>query len=448
MIRRLYRILVSLRFTVFLFISLSVIFLLGLWIPQKSLLKKDLYLQWKEGSPLLVSFLEALGFTDIYTSPVTLTLWTLFFLNLSLVMWQRVAVVRKKVALSEERFDDPETSSAYAVKAAIALPADAEPDDLAGRLRKAGYVFFGTPRRFSAVKNRFSPAATLLFHLSFFLMLLGGAMTVYTRFTANVDLAEGEAFTGAVDQYVSPPRMPKMGAIPAGRFMIERVTPSIEKETATGLRIDIVDERGGRQSAEINRPYKTDHTSFVFLNVGVAPLVIMHDAAGRELDGAYVKLDVFMGKQDVFEMHGLSFTVDFFPDFYLNGGNPQTRSQEMKNPAFQFYIEKEKRFIARKIIRPGESAAFGQYRITVPEMVYWVRFYVVKEYGTEIVYVGFGIATIALIWRLLFYRREIIGSVAEKDGVLVLCLAGRAEFYKALFEDEFVRLKRRIQQGA
>ena len=79
-ISKLLNILRSIKLSIFLIISLSLIFLLGLWIPQKGLLGRDLYLKFKAENPLLSSILEKIGFTDIYTSPITLILWSLFFL--------------------------------------------------------------------------------------------------------------------------------------------------------------------------------------------------------------------------------------------------------------------------------------------------------------------------------------------------------------------------------
>jgi hypothetical protein len=74
------------------------------------------------------------------------------------------------------------------------------------------------------------------------------------------------------------------------------------------------------------------------------------------------------------------------------------------------------------------------------DMPFWVRFYVIKQRGLSIVYIGFAIATIAVIWRLIFFRREIIGAVREQDGERSLLVAGRSEYYKSLAEDEFDKM--------
>ena len=122
MIRGIYRVLISLRFTLALILLLSLLFLLGLWIPQKNLLTRELYLDWKNSSPGLVSVLEALDLTDIHASPLMLTLWAVFFLNLALVMARRVPIVKKKVQEAGNRIADPALLAAYPVRSTIVLP--------------------------------------------------------------------------------------------------------------------------------------------------------------------------------------------------------------------------------------------------------------------------------------------------------------------------------------
>lgn len=444
MSQRIFKFFSSLRLTLVLIGCLSLIFLLGLWVPQKALLKKELYLQWKSASPTIVSFLETLGLTDIYTSPVTIALWFLFFLNLLFVMWQRVPLIRSKIAFSERKLEDPLTSPIYPHRLTVPVSTDHYEKNIQSALAQEGYRLYGTPQRFYAVKNRLSPAATLLFHMSFFLILLGGIIDMYTRFSATVDLAEGEVFGGDIGQYNPVPRLPKLGSLPDSRFVIDKIMPIIEGETPTFLMVKLIDSDGRRHMVAVNKPYKTDHTSFVIKTMGVAPLVILEDAGGRELDGAFVKLDVMGGKQDSFALSEIDFTAEYFPDYFIEDGEEGTRSLMPNDPAFRFHIQKGRKFLARKTVRVGGFADFETYHLRIPEMRFWVRFYVVKEYGVGLVYSGFGIAAIALVYRLLFYRREVIGAVTDGQDGAVLHIAGRAEFYKALFTDELERLAQRI----
>jgi cytochrome c biogenesis protein ResB len=171
---------------------------------------------------------------------------------------------------------------------------------------------------------------------------------------------------------------------------------------------------------------------------------VVYDKNGKELDGAYVKLDVLRGKEDSFTMMGYRIKALFYPDYYSEKGVEGSRSEEVKNPAFHLKIEKNGNLATEKSVRINEFAEFDNYRIAFVELPFWVNLLVVKEYGLEIIYAGFAIANIALIWRLIFFRREMVGSVRRSGNGYLLQLAGRSEFYRSLAEEEFEKDVARI----
>lgn len=439
-LKRFFNYLGSLRFTLFLILSLALIFLLGLWIPQKALLQRELYQQWQTGSPSLVAALELAGLTNIYTSPVTLTLWGLFFLNLAMVTSKRLPLLRQRIALNDSKLEDPATSPNYPYKAEIELPEAAAQEKIPELLSDCGYNFYGTSQHYYAVKNRLSPLASLFFHLSFFLILLGGVITVYTKFTGYVELAEGESFAGEMERYIAPVRLPKLGNPPDARFTIQSIRPEGAQGIVTAFRVAVVDDAGKTHVADVNRPYRSGFTSFVIKNLGVAPLFVIKDLTGREVDGAYLKLNVVGGKQDSFTLLGYRFIAVFYSDYFIRDGVEGSRTDDFNNPAFHLIVEKNDRKIAEQTVRLHESIEFDGYSMSFSEMPFFTKFYVVKESGLGIVYAGFAVITVALIWRLIFYRREMIGAVRLKNGKPLLVLAGRSEFYKALSEEEFEKV--------
>ena len=167
MFNKLLKYLSSLRFTILLISLLGLIFAIGLWVPQQRLLK-TIYLEWQRKSPSLVAFLDAFGMTTIYTSPITITLWLLFFLNLSLVLWQRWPIIKSRITLSETRISDPVIAGGYPFRSSYPLPNDLDGDKIIGLLRKYRYTVLGDAAGFYGVKNRLAPIAYMLFHLSFF----------------------------------------------------------------------------------------------------------------------------------------------------------------------------------------------------------------------------------------------------------------------------------------
>jgi hypothetical protein len=431
----------SLRFTILLISLLGLIFAVGLWVPQKRLLK-TIYLEWQRNSPSLVAFLDALGLTTIYTSPITITLWVLFFLNLSLVLWQRMPLVKSRITISAAKVLDPATAGGYPFRNSYPLPNDLDGDAVIGMLRKCHYTVLGDAEGFYGVKNRLAPIAFMLFHLSFFLILLGGLISVYTEFIGYIDLTQGESFRGELNRYnASPqPKMPGFGTPPNVAFTIKSIVPRIVHNTPTGISVLLVDSHGKTSEVDFNRPYKTEHSSFVFKHLGVSPLFVLKDASGKETGGDYMKLDVLQRKPDRFALGEFTFTATFYPDYVLDDGKRATRSMEFNNPVFFISVEKFGKKVAEGLVPKNGSLEFDGYRLEMRDMPFWVRFYVVKQRGLSILYAGFAIATIGVIWRLLFYRREIVGAVREQDGVRCLVVAGRSEYYKSLAEDEFVKL--------
>jgi hypothetical protein len=311
-----------------------------------------------------------------------------------------------------------------------------------GLLRKKRYTVLGDSAGFYGVKNRLAPIAFMLFHLSFFLILLGGLISVYTEFIGYIDLAQGESFQGELNRYnASPqPKMPEIGSPPSASFTVKSIVPRVAHNTPTGISVLLVDRQGKTNEVDINRPYTTEHTSFVFKHLGVSPLFVLKDASGKEAAGAYIKLDVLQQKPDRFALGDFAFTATFYPDFVMEDGKRATRSMEFNNPVFFISAEQGGKKIAEGLVPKNGSLEVAGYRLEMRDMPFWVRFYVVKQRGLSILYAGFAIATIGVIWRLLFYRREILGAVRKQDGVRCLVVAGRSEYYKSLAEDEFVKL--------
>ena len=167
---------------------------------------------------------------------------------------------------------------------------------------------------------------------------------------------------------------------------------------------------------------------------------MLKDPAGKEIAGSYIKLDVLQRKPDHFALAGFTFTATFYPDFVLEDGKRASRTMEFNNPVFFISVEQYGKKIAEGLVPKNGSLDFAGHRLEMRDMPFWVRFYVIKQRGLAILYAGFAIATVGVIWRLLFFRREIVGAVREQDGVRTLVVAGRSEYYKSLAEDEFAKL--------
>jgi len=265
---------------------------------------------------------------------------------------------------------------------------------------------------------------------------------MYTQFIGYLDLAEGETFQGEIESYVQKPAptMPKIGYPPRAAFTVKSIEPLASGFTETGLKVQLVDGKGRTHDLEINQPYVTDNCNFVLKNVGMVPLFVLKDMTGKEIDGAYVKLNVLKGQQDRFSLGGFEFRTKFYPDYILDEGKHTTRSMEFNNPTFLLSVERDGKKVAEGTVPRNGAMVFAGHRLEMQELRYWVRFSVIKELGVPIIYAGFAIASLAVAWRFLLYRREIVGAVREIEGEQRFVVAARSEFYKSLAEKEFTQL--------
>jgi len=443
-VKRLLELLGSLRLTLFLLVALAALLLLGLSIPQKQVLQRELYTAWERESPTLVGLLELFQLTDVHASWLAKGLWVLFFANLAVVMVRRLPVVRERIRIDRE-IPDPRLAPGFGPCRSLPLR-EGGAAALGAVLRRRGLELVERAERTRGVKYRFAPVATLAYHVSFFLIAAGGYLSAATRFEGTVDLGSGEQFTGDLAQYVPTPRLPRYGKPPDVTFLVEAIEPQLERGVPVGIRVLLRDREMIGQVIEVNRPYRIGDASFVFKDLGVAPLLIARDAAGRELFGAYVRLKLLQGRKDRVEILGQRFEVELFPDHVMEGGTDGTRSQEMRDPVLRLTLSSRAGRTVRASLRPGETMPLGPYGLTFADWRYWVRLYVRSERGIGLLWFGFALAAAGVAARLFLFRREFVFAVETSGAGAVLHFAGRAEYYRALFEDEVEALDRHLRE--
>jgi hypothetical protein len=108
----------------------------------------------------------------------------------------------------------------------------------------------------------------------------------------------------------------------------------------------------------------------------------------------------------------------------------------MKDPVLRLTLKARTGRLAQVSLRPGEGMDLGPYRLFFVDWRYWARLYVRSERGLGVVWLGFGIGATALAVRLLLYRREVLLAAGAGPGGPLLLVAARADYYRALFEDE------------
>jgi cytochrome c biogenesis protein len=330
------------------------------------------------------------------------------------------------------------------------IPAEGLSEDIKRFFKKKRWSAFHFPemQAVTAVKNRFSPLGFLLFHLSFFLFLLGGLLLTYTRFSGKLALTEGQSFDNDIKQFHRITDNAKiMKQLPALGLFLEKVQPFYENNVPTELVVNLkVNYKNDvkKEILKVNEPIKRGPMSIIAENIGVSPLFIVKDKTGRIIDSVYVSLNVLEGQEDNFTLdldRVYTFYVRFFSDYVIEGGVEKTKSLELKNPAIHLTVKKDIfKDIYEDTIKLGESAQFDSYIVEFNDLRYWTEFLIVREYGKYPLMLGFVLASVGLLMRLVFYQKKLWLAIEDTEGKTLLYIYGKSDYLAHSFKDETERL--------
>lgn len=437
------------RVTVSLISVLLVLYSLGLIIPQKVMFStREQYEGWKAASPLLSAAVEALHLNEIYVAPITIVFLTLFFLNLVVVLSYRVPTVLKRAYLVRDRSehdarsiaDDPRTST---IDIGAGDIADVQ-RHVAGFLRSRLWFSPRTtaPGTVLAVKNRYSPLGFLLFHASFLLCLIGGLLIVYTRFSGNIVLTEGQSFAGDMTQFWQITRDAKIfKQLPAVEIMVDKVLPSYAQDVATDLAVKlsiVYNDDVREETVKVNEPVRRGSLSILSQRIGVSPFLVLKDARGKVVDAGYVSLNILHGEEDSFAFEGFpdQFQVRFYPDHEVVEGEDRTRSLELRNPVLKVRVAADAPAAGDQTIPLGRTASFGTHTLAFEDIRYWVDFLFVREFGELPLFIGFAVGAAGLIMRLIFYQKTLRVYLERRGEGIRLYILGQSEYYPHSFAEE------------
>jgi cytochrome c biogenesis protein ResB len=434
LIDKAFSILSSLKFTVIIVSLLTIVFILGFFIPQKLIVPAEQYGIWKAANPGLVRIIEYLHFTEIYTAPLTRFLFVLFFSNLTIVFLMRASYIVRRTFLPSPAGVDPVLLREKGQGVIRVSGGKDLFNSVLSELHKKRFHVLKERDRFIAVKNRYSSLCTIGFHLCFILFLLGAFAAFYTKFSGKLILAEGEVFTGSIPQYSSV-SLPRTGKPPSLQFQVLAIRPVTSEGRATALYVDLLMKNGEKRTININQPLKEGDTSYVVKNLGISPLFVLRDTDGNDVAGAYYKLAVLMKKTDIFKLGNYNVDVVFYPDYTgrdneaLNGGR---FSPVLRDPVFDMFVYDDSGNAYSGIVRRGEPLMLDGMSLSFEEIPYWVEFYVRKDRGTAFIYAGFILGIVSLMLRFGFPRKEVMGGIDSG----MICLKGRSDFYQFQFQEE------------
>ncbi|MBD3867914.1 MAG: cytochrome c biogenesis protein ResB [Acidobacteria bacterium] len=436
------RFLASLKTTIFLLLVLAVLLFLNVALPQESTLGKEAFdALIRQAGPVYRFVLGDLGLGHMATSPVFLAALGLFFLNLGVVIAGRIGPTIRRVRLKPRAESGLRAWTGMEESLSGELPAVWSADHAVETLKGFGYqVRKVGEKTVWAVRHRTAPLGFLAFHFSFFLICAGGALLYYSRFVGDVILVEGQQFQGEYQQVVrEPPLFPP----PDLRFALQKVVPLYEDGFPLQLGAVFRFMTGGGaidRESWINRPAAVGSAKLLVHRAGLAPVFWLQDGDGFTLDRVSV-VAATLGKAPTLAPIG-----DGAISIEIEPLEPDARFPELADlpdTGVSLRIVSEGMELFRGVLRPGEAASWSGGRLVLEELRYWVAFQVIAERGGGLLIAGFVLGITGLIWRLLWYRREVALSWDASE----FRLTGRGEYFSQRFHEELGSIRDYLAAG-
>ena len=430
----LWRALVSIRTTAIIIVVLAILLLLNVTIPQAGVDPQG-YAKAVRGGGIGRFLVMTLGLGAMSTSRVFLATLALFFVNLAAVL-----VARTRATLRRLRFTVPTTTQLDALLAdAGTLPASCRtgPESLrrARRLLETlGYATFQPSEgTLWAVRHRLALIGFPLFHLSFFVLAVGGGMLYLTRSVVNVVAAEGQTVDSAVGHVV---RRAPLGQGKPVRLSVEHVEVHLEDgkpiDLTAAIRLD--DETGDARIARINHPAAEGDLTVLVERAGIAPVLWLVDERGFTLDRVAVIATGDGGLPTRLRLGEGEIEAVIEP-IHLGRSFPE-RPQLARVPV-GIRLRRGDRIAFDGWLRPGDAVEVGGRSVRLQEVRYWAELALVRESGGGLLIAGFLLAIGGIVWRMAWHRRDV--AVAWDDGRLRI--GGRSEFYPGRFRAELEELR-------
>lgn len=433
---------------------------LGTQIPQRSLLTAKDFSAWQARNPFLSRICEALGFTNLY--------WTWWYIALLVLLLINVAFCtasRFRQALRPTSLQSRSTESLRKFENFFSFYTS---EKVSGTLQTIHSLL--TARRYRvfhqeipggcfvwAEKGRFGVWGSLLFHFSFLIILVGVLVSLGTRVKGRMAITEGQTFTERARDYL----VLKRGLLSTYKhsgFQVKLEEFRVEtKGKATEYFSDVTVKEDGRTITQktigSNNPLVYKGLTFLPDIHGFSPLLVLKDKNGTSLLEAYIIFTTHFSKgkvkyEDFINVPGSDIVIEgkIYPDAIKNGQSLRSKSGIPRNPAIDLIVYEGEQRIFTGPAMLGQTVDFDGFSLTFADLRYWSSFWVIKDEGVPIIFVGCWLGIIGLFIVTTFISKRILVRIQKEGDSTAIYVAGRSRIANALFANEFLALAQQMEK--
>lgn len=444
--------LVSRKLIIILLITFILLSILGTIIPQESLYPRDDFQKWQTEHPLLSKLTISLGLTHLYSSLGYITIVGVIFLSVFICTYKRALRAfkdrRRKVSEVGD-FKKNENFTSFNCQFSI----DESLKTVCAALSNKGYRVSHTRQekgfQVEGEKGRCGVLGSLIFHLSFLILLVGAIASTWMRFEGKFILTEGQPFKGHLDEYISV----KKAFLPTKplnfRLVLQKFKPIYDTPPRYVSEVLIEDDSGGKTYETVRDFHALSYRGYTLYQKdhGFSPSFVLKDQRGKVIFNSFVAFKSHKEAEEVryedyFKIPGTSLEIEgrLYPDMVDNDGQLKTKSILPNNPVIAVKVKESGKEVFKSTIALHRNVQIGEHVFSFDDLRYWSGFRVVKDPGIPIIYLGFITSIFGLLVRILSVHEQIWIVIAGNGGNTSVIIAGSAEKGNAFFAKRFARM--------
>ena len=476
----------SMRTALVLLLALATAAIFGSLFPQKNISPQRVQ-QYAGEHPALASALDRLGLFDVFGAPWFMAIYLALLTALVACLVPRVTAYLRLLRTRPHR-PRPQLDR-YRNFASFRTTASAEQAvHLTGQVlrRRRFRLAAHAPGELSAEKGYLREAASLLFHVSFLVLLVGLAYGKGFGYRGQASIIEGETWADARINYdaFTPGRYFSVDALPPFSLRLDDFSNSFYDDLTPreyASRLVALDAEGRQTQAQkvtVNRPMTVDGVRVFQSDYGYAPVVRVRTPSGEVLQDGPVLSSRDPGSEvstGAIRLPSLKpqvgLQVTFFTGLRVvpgaDGEQQIVNDPRLVNPvlvvvpfkgdlnasqAHSVFTLDYSRLGApgKPLILPvGKSGRFADgLEVDFPALKQYTILTLARDPGVPIVAVAAGLVLVGLIPSLYVTRRRVwLRASAAAEGGTQVELAGLALQGKIAFVDEFRDLARDVELG-